>query len=112
MLDYAFNKFCDDEEFAKMIEIYYEALKIEAAKAEAKKEKAATTECETKPSKTYKLTEDVRNWLEPLVDAEYFKNANYTQVYDMEIIYKAAEQLKTKGYVLLKSKMLKEVSND
>ena len=43
---------------------------------------------------SYKLTEDVKDFLEPLVDAEYFKLRYRTSTHE-PLLYKAMEQLKT-----------------
>lgn len=85
ILNYVFNKFCDDEELAVYMQDYYEADK--RLKNRKPKEKSQV--------KYYKITEDVRDYLEPLVDAEYFKSYNYGYRID-GVILDAMEQLKTK----------------
>lgn len=85
ILNYVFNKYCDDEELAIYMQDYYKADKL--LKNRKPREKNTI--------KYYKITEDVRDFLEPLVDAEYFKAYNYSYKID-GVLLDAMEQLHTK----------------
>ena len=87
ILDYVFKKYSDDEEIAIYMKDYYiaEKLIMEKNKNKPKKENI----------KYIKITENVRDFLEPLVDAEFFKAFNYGYEVD-GVLIEAMEQLKTK----------------
>lgn len=85
ILEYVFNRYCDDEQIAIYLQDYYEAEK--QLKNKKPKEKSNI--------KYYRITEDVRDFLEPLVDAEYFKAYNYSYRID-GVLLESIEQLNTK----------------
>ena len=87
ILEYVFKKYSKDKEIKLLMEDYYTADKI--AK-EHKNNKIIKND-----TKYYKITQPVRDFLEPLVDAEYFKSYNYTYEID-GVILDAMDQLKTK----------------
>ena len=92
ILDYVINKYCDDEEMAVMLEDYFKAVeKLKNRKPLVKKVKKTY----------YKITEDVREYLLPLVDAEYFKTITYKQNVNT-VLYDAMEQLNTKTWEEIK----------
>lgn len=87
ILNYVFNKYCDDEELAIYMQDYYKAEKLSAERKNNKTPKNTI--------KYYKITADVRDFLEPLVDAEYFKGYSYN--HNLEpVIYDAMQCLNTK----------------
>lgn len=89
ILDYVINKYCDDEEMAVMLKDYFKAVeKLKNRKVPVKKT-------------YYRITEDVREYLLPLVDAEYFKTITYKQNVNT-VLYDAMEQLNTKTWEEIK----------
>lgn len=86
IIDYVFNTYCDDEQIVIFSQQYYEIEKILQEKRKSKSK--------DNNNKTYKITKEVRDFLEPLVDAEYFKS-KYTNNAE-EVLYNAMEQLQTK----------------
>ncbi len=92
IIDIVLKKYCDDKELAEWIQAYQNA--------KEKQEKRKQRQKPVYKEKTCKITEDVRKYLEPLVDAEYFK-LRYGDFNNSLMIYKAMEQLKTHIYVQL-----------
>ncbi len=102
IIDYVFNTYCDDEQIALFAQDYYELEK----RAEERKARKSDTMISKSYEKIFKITRPVRDFLEPLVDAEYFKNMNYIyNVIDNNALYLAMEQLETRQY----DKLLKEI---
>jgi hypothetical protein len=104
IIDYVFNTYCDDETIAEFANTYYEFEK----KAEERKTKKnimiekSQYKCR---GKIYKITQPVRDFLEPLVDAEYFKHSNFKCIPDAVELYDAMEQLETRQH----KKLLKQI---
>lgn len=95
IINYVFKTYCDDEQIAIFAKDYYA---IEKRAEERKSRKISKHQ-----NKTYKITQQVRDFLEPLVDAEYFKHSEYKCMPDAEVLYDAMEQLETRQhYKLLK----------
>ena len=95
IINYVFKTYCDDEQIAIFAKDYYA---IEKKAEERKLYKIPKSQ-----NKTYKITQQVRDFLEPLVDAEYFKHSEYKCMLDAEVLYDAMEQLETnQHYKLLK----------
>lgn len=97
IIDYVFKTYCDDEQIAIFAKDYYA---IEKRAEERKSIKIS--KCH---NKTYKITQPVRDFLEPLIDAEYFKHNNYEWAPNPEVLYEAMEQLETKEYNKLSKKI-------
>ena len=95
IIDYVFNTYCDDEQIAIFSQQYYEIEKRLEGKRKLKSK--------DNNNKTYKITKEVRDFLEPLVDAEYFKS-KYTHNVE-EVLYYAMEQLQTKMHKKLINKI-------
>ena len=102
IIDYVFEKFCDNEQVALFMQDYYE---LEKRAEEKKRLKKDVSKCQNKCHDIFKITKEVRNFLEPLVDCEYFKNINYKPLFDPVPLYLAMEQLKTKQYLKLLEEM-------
>lgn len=101
LIEYVFETYCDDEQIAIFSQQYYEIEKRLEEKRKLKND-IMISKCHDKCNdKKYKITKEVRDFLEPLVDAEYFKS-RYTHNIE-EVIYDAMEQLQTK--------MLKKIIN-
>lgn len=95
ILNYVFNTYCDDEQIALFAKTYYDLEK----KAMERKENKANAAISKPKVKTYKISQEVRDFLEPIVDAEYFKETHYkNSIYDLNPLYLAMEQLETKQY--------------
>lgn len=94
IIDYVFDKYCDDEQIALFAKDYYEIEK-RAEERKALKKDIMISKCH---DKIYKITQSVRDFLEPLVDAEYFKSTHYKHLYDESVLHDAMDQLQTKQY--------------
>lgn len=103
ILDYVFKTYCDDEQVALYIQDYYEIEK----RAEERRKRKNDIKCQDKcHDKIYKITQPVRDFLEPLVDAEYFKETHYKHSKeDLNSMYSAMEQLETRQH----KKLLKQI---
>ena len=88
IIDYVSTRYCDDTELSNLLKKYL------SVKEKLNKQK---TRKSTRIANTYKISCEVRNFLEPLVDAEYFKLINYGGA-TKEILYITMEQLQTKLY--------------
>lgn len=109
IIQYVFDKYCDDEQVALYASDYYE-LEKKAEERRTRKRELMAAKCQDKcHDKKYKVSQEVRDWLEPLVDAEYFKDMNYKpSLEDLNPMYSAMEQLETKQY----KKLLKEMEQE
>lgn len=107
IIDYVFNTYCDDETIALLMQDFYESEKKLAERRKRKTEKCHDI-C---PDKTYKISQEVRDFLEPLVDAEYYKD-RYIPSIDCAVIYLAMQQLDTRVHRKLVKKLMKEVVNE
>lgn len=106
ILELVFKKFCDDEEVALLIQEYYKAEKKLTERRKKKQENKAST---SSKKLTYKISQEVRDWLEPMVDAEYYKDLNYKPNLDCYLIYEAMQQLNTRVHRELTAKLLKDM---
>lgn len=107
IIEYVFKTYCDDEQVALFIQDYYE---IERKAEERRKRKIQ--KCQDKcHDKIYKITQEVKDFLEPLVDAEYYKD-HYIPRTDCAVIYLAMQQLNTRVHRKLVKKLMKEVVNE
>ena len=104
IINYVFNTYCDDEQVALYAKDYYELEK----KAEELKKKKILKCHDKRQDKVYKITQSVRDFLEPLVDAEYFKTTHYNHLYDESVLFDAMNQLETKQ----NKKLLKRMRGD
>lgn len=104
IINYVFNTYCDDEQVALYAQDYYELEK----KAEERKKQKMSKCHDKRHDKIYKITQQVRDFLEPLVDAEYFKSTQYNHLKDESILFDAMEQLETKQ----NKKLLKRIRNE
>ena len=109
IIDYVFDRYCDDEQVALYANDYYE-LEKRAEERRARKNDIMISKCHDKcHDKKYKISQEVRDWLEPLVDAEYFKITKYKKsLDDLNPMYSAMEQLETKQHKKLLKKIKKE----
>lgn len=100
IIDYVFKTYCDDETIAGFAQDYYDIERRTKERLERKTDKTK----KLKPN--YKITKEVRDFLEPLVDAEYHKLIHYTHCSDSEIsLYDAMEQLNTRQQKILVKKL-------
>ena len=110
IIDYVFQQYCDDEEIAILAQHYYAA---EKRIAERKKNKsdALTSQCHNKcHDKFYKISKEVRDFIEPLVDAEYYKD-KYIPNVDAAIIYQAMYELNTRVHQQLEQEIMEEIKS-
>ena len=103
IIDYVFNTYCDDEQIAIFAQQYFEIEKRLEEKRKLKSDIMISKCHDNCNDKKYKITKEVRDFLEPLVDAEYFKS-RYTRNIE-EVLYDAMEQLETKMH----KQLLKEI---
>lgn len=106
IIDYVFKQYCDDEEIAILAQDYYAA---EKRLAERRKKKSDTkiSKCQ---DKFYKISQEVRDFLEPLVDAEYYKQ-DYVPNLNAATLYQAMFELNTKVHQKLEKEILEEIKS-
>lgn len=110
IIDYVFKQYCDDEEIAILAQDYYAA---EKRLAEKRKKKGDTkiSKCQDKcHDKFYKISQEVRDFLEPLVDAEYYKQ-EYVPNLNAATLYQAMFELNTKVHQKLEKEILEEIKS-
>lgn len=101
LIEYVFNTYCDDEQIALFAQDYYE-LEKRAEERRLRKNDIMISKCH---DRIYKITQPVRDFLEPLVDAEYFKHTNFGYIKEAVELYDAMEQLETRQH----KKLLKAI---
>lgn len=104
IIQYVFDKYCDDEQVALYANDYYE-LEKKAEERRSRKKELVAAKCH---DKIYKITQPVRDFLEPLVDAEYFKHSKYEFIPKAVELYDAMKQLETRQHRKLIKKIKKE----
>ena len=108
IIQYVFDKYCDDEQVALYANDYYE-LEKKAEERRSRKKELMAAKCQDKcHDKIYKITQPVRDFLEPLVDAEYFKHSKYEFIPKAVELYDAMKQLETRQHRKLIKKIKKE----
>lgn len=94
IVDYISERYTNDEKIVELINKYNT---LENRLSNRKRENAE------REKKTFTITQDVRNYLCPLVDAEYFKILNYgLGINHLDITVKAMKQLDSRifGYTM------------
>lgn len=109
IIDYVLKQYCDDEEIAILAQHYYAAEK-RIAERKKKKSDLRIEKCQNKCHDIYRISKEVRDFLEPLVDAEYYKD-KYIPNVDVAIIYKAMYELNTRVHQEIEKEMMEEVNS-
>lgn len=109
IIDYVFKQYCDDEEIAILAQHYYAAEK-RIAERKKKKSDLGIEKCQNKCHDIYRISKEVRDFLEPLVDAEYYKD-KYIPNVDAAIIYQAMCELNTRVHQQLEQEIMEEIKS-
>ena len=110
IIDYVFQQYCDDEEIAILAQHYYAAEKRIAERKKKKSDTKASKSQDKCHDKFYKISKEVRDFLEPLVDAEYYKD-KYIPNVDAAIIYQAMYELNTRVHQQLEEQILEDIKS-
>lgn len=97
ILEYVFNTYRDEDNTIREFESNYIKIEKECEKRRKKR-------CNKPAKEKYIVSKDVRNFLEPLVDAEYFKQDRYNACEVDNVVIKAMKELDTDYYDIIKGR--------